>query len=252
MEILFILKKIIGFFLQPYGLIVSSFLLAIVFYFLGKKLLTNLSFILGLLLLFLFANPFVANFLSVNLENIYPKYNGEEAKYIIVMGNGHNENPNIPVSSILSDAGTKRTLEAIMIYNKMQHKPQIIFTGYNGFGKKFTYANMSANFATRLGVSPKDMIITGSEKDSDDEAKTAKKIAGDKKIIVITSAMHMPRVVKLFKKYNINIIPAPTDFQTNNKGFFSRPTIKYMQQSNFAIHEYLGLVLEEIKTLWKD
>lgn len=252
MEVLFILKKIIGFILQPYGLILSSFLLTIIFYFLGKKLLTKLSFMTGLLLLFLFANPFVANSLSFYLENIYPRYAEQQAQYIIVMGNAHNENPNIPTSSMLSDAGTKRTLEAVMIYKQMQNKPKIIFTGYNSFGKKFTYASMSAKFAKSLGVNPKDIIIMGSEKDSDDEVETAKKIAGNNKIIVITSAMHMPRVANMFKKYQLNFIPAPADFHTNNKGFFSRPAIKYLQQSNFAIHEYLGLVLEYIKTLWND
>jgi len=244
MDFLFLIKKIIGFLLQPYGLILLLFLFFIVFHFVGRKFLAKLSFLIGLLLFIIFANPFFANFLSVNLENIYPKYNNQNAKFIAVLGNGYNENLLIPTSSSLSDAGTKRVLEAVMIYHQMKIKPKIIFTGYSH--KQKTYAEMAANFAKKLKVKFSDMIIKGLEKDTDDEAITSKKIVKNQKVILITSAMHMPRSVALFKKYNINVIPAPTDFKTNNKGIFSTPTLKSFSQSNLAIHEYLGILWQKI------
>lgn len=251
MDILFILKKTIGFALQPYGFILICFVLFIVLRLFGKKILATFSFVLGVLLYILFANPFIANVLSNNLENQYPKYTGQNANYIISLGNEHYENENIPISSSLSGTGTKRVLEALSIYNSLKtatYSPKMIFTGYAGFGKKHTYATTAAYFATHFKVASKDMIISGAEKDTDDEAKFVKSIVKDDAIILVTSAMHMPRSVALFKKYGINIIPAPTDFKTDTKGFWSLPRIHYLQQSSLAIHEYLGIALEELKT----
>jgi uncharacterized SAM-binding protein YcdF (DUF218 family) len=244
-EILFLLKKTIGFLIQPYGLILSLFLFTIVFFIFGKKFLARLSFVFGFLLFIAFSNPFVANFLSSNLENIHPKYLGQQASFITTLGNGHYENNLAPTSSSLSSAGTKRVLEAVMIYHQMADnlkKPKIIFTGYSGFNNKKTYAQMAANFAKKLQVNPNDIIISGTEKDTDDEAKTIKKIVKNHQVILVTSAMHMPRSVDLFKKYDINTIPAPTDFKTDNRGVFSKPSFSSLQQSNLAIHEYVGIL----------
>jgi uncharacterized SAM-binding protein YcdF (DUF218 family) len=254
MEILFLIKKTIGFLIQPYGLILALFLFTIVFSIIGKKILSKISFIIGFLLFIAFSNPFIANFLSSNLENIHPKYANQPANFIVVLGNSHNENPLIPTSSSLSSAGTKRVLEAVMIYHQVADnlkKPKIIFTGYSGFNNKKTYAQMAANFAKKLQVNPNDIIISGTEKDTDDEAKTIKKIVKNHQVILVTSAMHMPRSVDLFKKYDINTIPAPTDFKTDNRGVFSRPNFLTLQQSNLAIHEYVGILwnslVEKIK-----
>jgi uncharacterized SAM-binding protein YcdF (DUF218 family) len=252
LEIIFILKKTIGFLLQPYGLILSCFLIFIISYAWGKKLLATLSFILGVSFYVLFAHPLIANFLSSHLENMHPKYANQIAKYITVMGNRHSESPLLPQSSVLSDAGTKHTLEAVMIYNQMVIKPHIIFTGYSGFNNQVSFAQTAANFAQALGVSQQHIIISGTEKDSDNEAQTVQRITKNNPTIVVTSAMHMPRTIGLFKKYNINIIPAPTDFKTNNKGLWSLPRLNYLQQSNYAVHEYLGIFLEKLKQLWKN
>jgi uncharacterized SAM-binding protein YcdF (DUF218 family) len=92
-EILFLIKKTIGFLIQPYGFILALFLFTIVFSIIGKKILSKISFIIGFLLFIAFSNPFIANFLSSNLENIHPKYANQPANFIVVLGNSHNENP---------------------------------------------------------------------------------------------------------------------------------------------------------------
>lgn len=249
-QVLFLTKKIVSFFIQPLGLLLFlAFLIFLLIkwrYFLTK--------VLALLLfagIFLFSYAPVANYLSLNLESKYPKYNNQQAKFISVLGNGHYEKNNIPISSSLSGASTKRVLEAISIYQQISPKPRVIFTGYAGLQGKISNAKMAAKFAKKFGIDGKNIIILGSEKDTIDEAKSIKNIVKNNEVILITSAMHLHRATIIFKKSKIKTISIPADFYTNNTGYFSLPKISYLQQSNAAIHEYLGIAWLKLKDSMK-
>ena len=61
--------------------------------------------------------------------------------------------------------------------------------------------------------------------------------------LLITSATHMPRSVKIFEKQGIRIIPIPVDYQTAN-------TLQWREFNitdgavlwNRLLHEYIGIV----------
>lgn len=216
------------------------------FYFLFKNQLLKAKLLLSFpfLLLLFFAHPFVANHLTLQLEKQHKIYqNDTPVGYIHILGNAHNKNPLIPKSSRLSDASTKRVLEAVMIYKKMDKKPKLIFTGYAGINNDISNAKMMADFANQLGVKNVDMIINGVPKDTKEEADFSKTIVKNKPFLLVTSATHMPRAIQLFKRIGLNAIPVPTDFKgkSNNIGFLSQPSIYNLQKSQNAMHEFLGI-----------
>ncbi|KRO59812.1 MAG: hypothetical protein ABS05_01945, partial [Pelagibacteraceae bacterium BACL5 MAG-121128-bin54] len=70
--------------------------------------------------------------------------------------------------------------------------------------------------AIKYGVSEENIILTDEVQNTDQEAKAIKEIlTEDAKIILVTSAFHMPRAEKVFKAANINLIPYPVDFQNS-------------------------------------
>jgi uncharacterized SAM-binding protein YcdF (DUF218 family) len=182
--------------------------------------------------------------LITNLEDVYPKFDVKDANisYIHVLGSGNNDdNVTQPVSSILNDASMKRVVEGVLIY-KQCPKAKLIFTGYAG---ETTLANAQANahMASLLGVDEKDMIINPVPKDTKEEVLFAKTIVGEKPFVVVSSATHLLRAIKLFKDQGLDPIPAPTDYKKRNiKTYLMKPDIETFRNSQIAIHEYVGLL----------
>ncbi|MCK4737516.1 MAG: hypothetical protein KAT10_03075, partial [Sulfurimonas sp.] len=85
MELGFILKKFITFFVEPLGIILALFVFGIYFLYRNKNSLAKLFLTLSLGFLLLFSYGPFSNFLVKNLENQYPKYDyKQDIKYIHV------------------------------------------------------------------------------------------------------------------------------------------------------------------------
>jgi uncharacterized SAM-binding protein YcdF (DUF218 family) len=68
---------------------------------------------------------------------------------------------------------------------------------------------------------------------------------GITKIILVTSAFHMPRAVGAFRKAGFEVIPAPAEFHTGwaPPRAFERwvPSVNSIRESDRALHEMVGL-----------
>jgi uncharacterized SAM-binding protein YcdF (DUF218 family) len=69
-------------------------------------------------------------------------------------------------------------------------------------------------------------------------------------VIMVTSAMHMPRAAMVFESYGFTVYPAPTDFRADAS--FQKKAINYLPQAGAlanttaALHEYYGMLAYEI------
>ena len=70
------------------------------------------------------------------------------------------------------------------------------------------------NFAIKFGIPEESIFLTDSVQNTHQEAKSVKKLlnSNEAKIILVTSAFHMPRAKKVFESYNIKVIPFAVDF----------------------------------------
>ena len=70
------------------------------------------------------------------------------------------------------------------------------------------------NFAMKFGIPEESIFLTDSVQNTHQEAKSVKKLlnSNEAKIILVTSAFHMPRAKKVFEVYNIKVIPFAVDF----------------------------------------
>ncbi len=243
MDTLFILKKIISYFVEPFGFIFLLFFMGLLAIYRGRasKAKFYLSFSFSFLLLF--AYPPFSNILVQNLEDVYPKFDEKDANisYIHVLGSGNTDDQKQPVSSIPNESSMKRVVEGVLIH-KNYPNAKLIFTGYAG---ETNLANAQANaaLAHALGVDKQDIIINPAPKDTKEEVLFAKTIVGKKPFIVVSSASHLLRSMKLFKDQGLRPIPAPTDFKKRAiDTYLMKPDIETFHNSQIAVHEYIGLL----------
>jgi uncharacterized SAM-binding protein YcdF (DUF218 family) len=82
---------------------------------------------------------------------------------------------------------------------------------------------------------------------------------GIKKVLLVTSAMHTPRALKIFQRQGIDVIPAPTDFLVSQgelqeltsspKGAILNllPDTTNLYQFTNALKEYIGSVIYSLR-----
>ncbi len=190
----------------------------------------------------------ISNLLIKPLENEYPVYqkNYKKIDFVVVLSGGADEKYGIPMNTSGDYATLSRLIEGIRVY-KLNPGSKILLTG--GVTEK-PFSEIEKALLEEIGI-PKDDIITESRSlDTCDEAANVKKIIGDAPFVLVTSAVHMPRAVKLFQKQGLAPIPAPTDFQgTENRMFLSGmiPSSGNLSASGRAMHEYIGLLWHKLK-----
>lgn len=249
MEIGLFIKKFITFFVEPMGMLMTLFVLGMYYMYKRNNVRAELFFLGSFLLLFLFSYKPLSNILVENLENQYSKYDySHQVKYIHVLGNGHTTDSEQPISSQLSFGGTQRVIEGVVIHKKTANS-KIIFTGYSG-RTDVTNAVMNSRLALALGVENENIIVNGNPVDTREEAIFTQGIVGKEPFVLVTSAMHMPRAMKLFKSYGMNPIAAPTNFRKINiSTALYEPRIEVLHTTKIAIHEYIGIFYAQIKNL---
>ena len=106
-----------------------------------------------------------------------------------------------------------------------------------------------------MGIPKKDLLTTYPVFNTLGEAKAIKNLLGRKtsnkqKIILVTSAFHMKRAMKVFEREGINVLPYPVDFRTS-KNLISKlrnplvwiPSSYYFNRSSEAIRELIGRIV---------
>ena len=103
-------------------------------------------------------------------------------------------------------------------------------------------------FLTDLGV-PKDRIVVeGQSRNTYENAREASELLAERgieRVILVTSALHMPRALATFRATQLDVVPAPTDFEVTTVGERTLldllPDAEALQGSSRALKEYLGL-----------
>lgn len=80
--------------------------------------------------------------------------------------------------------------------------------------------------------------------DTADETKLFSRIVGTRPFALVTSAYHIPRAMRLFRKAGLNPVAAPCEYRAKGLQAFPSyilPSADALLTSQLAIHEYLGI-----------
>jgi len=103
-----------------------------------------------------------------------------------------------------------------------------------------------AKFAEEYGIPSSQIIVTGDVENTRDEAKAVREMLtknNTNKVILVTSAFHMPRASKLFLKEGIEVQTYPVDFKagiSNITPMDFLPSADAFSSFQFSLRELIG------------
>ena len=218
------------------GLLLIGFIGLFILWFSKRKGFASFLLTLSLIGIFLLSFQPVTTPLLKSTERIYPSYISPEVpvEYVLVLGNGHVVDDGISPISELSRAAVMRLTEGIRIY-RMYPGAKLILSGYKG-GTTVSHARMMARVALSLGVNKSDILLLESAQDTHEEAIQTLNSVGNKTLVLVTSASHMPRAMAEFKQLGMNPTPAPTNYLEQSERFWYEQMGRwFMQLKDFLI-----------------
>ena len=249
----FLFKRVVGMLAQP---------LTVVFLFLAagmaltafteRKKNAFVCLALAGIVLFVCTFPPLVRWQAWPFERLYRPYlggGGEAFDAVVVLGNGvaHPGDGTIPALSRLNDCSRARLVEGVRLW-RLRPEAELIVCGY-GMGLE-NCADAMAEAAIELGVVPERVRRLGQSLDTRHEATLTGEIVGGGKVLVVTTAVHMPRAMAYFRAANVDATAAPCDFigaveesvrsDANRRNF--RPGGLGLTDSEEIWHEALGIV----------
>lgn len=206
------LHKILPLIFSPLILVIGLIILGIIFN------LRKFSLI-GVIVLILSSLPIISNKFIAYLEKDYQPIEIAEIENvdaIVVLSGmirviGDEENLKYEFNDSVD-----RFFAGLDLFNNNKSPILILTRGKMPWSIGIAEGEYLKELAIKYGVSEENIILTDEVQNTDQEAKAIKEIlTEDAKIILVTSAFHMPRAEKVFKAANINLIPYPVDFQNS-------------------------------------
>ena len=256
------LSKVMPTLIYPVGLACLLIILAL---FLGRRAgLRQVALILALLALCLGGNRWVAMGLARSLEWRYlPTTPIPTAQAIVVLGGG-TESPDSPRPMTEVNGAGDRVLYAAWLYQQGK-APVILASGgsVNWELRQTTSAQNMQAILQMIGV-PAEAIWTQPESRNtyEDALYSAQLLKGKsiRRILLVTSAYHMPRSVRLFQAQGLEVVPAPTDFQVTDADWRELtsadlrlqvlaflPSADSLGMTTRMLKEYLGMLVYDLQ-----
>jgi uncharacterized SAM-binding protein YcdF (DUF218 family) len=246
------LSKFLPLFLYPIGLITLLIFLALVFW---KKRRVSFTFLLiAFIVLLVAGNKYTATALARTLEWRYPKLvEGTTADVIVVLGGG--TEPMVePRSMVEINSAGDRVLYAAKLYRDGV-APVLLLSGGDIdflYDSPSTPADDMATLMEMLEIPREDLLIQNAslntQQDADFSCKMIKENGFDK-VILVTSAFHMPRSVALFEAQGCPVVPAPVDYSITRDSWetLTHPTIEEFVINLMPSYTHLSTVTKTMK-----
>lgn len=217
------LSKFLPPFIYPLG--IAILLLAGVLLFFRKRPRWRTGFEVAVLAILLLAsNRWISYSLARSLEWRYlPMAEIPRAEVIVLLG-GATEPSQPPRPQVEITGAGDRILYTGVLYQQGK-APVILASGGNIMWLENRPVSQAADMASALafmGVPSEAVWLEEKSQNTFENALYCAEILKKHKInriILVTSAMHMPRSVALFRKRGIDVIPAPTDYTVTQAGW---------------------------------
>ena len=257
------LSKFLPLLVYPLGLAcLLLFLSLLVSY---KRKTSNILIATALIVLWLSSTTGFSDLLARSLELKYlPPTEIPTGEVLVVLGGG-TEPASPPRTTVEINGAGDRVLYAAELY-KEGKAPFILLSGgdieWLSSGST-TPAEDMATLLMQMGVPESALWLETESKNTYENALYAKEFLEEQdinQILLITSAMHMPRAVALFEKQGFEVTPLPVDFSVTDSisvssgegNFISKlidimPSASNLALTTNAMKEYLGYFMYKLQ-----
>ena len=256
------LSKLLPLFIYPLGLTCLLTIAALILLWKQPRIAAG-AIGLGLLILLVSSNSRVSQSFVRSLEwQNLPNGELPKASAIVVLGGG-TKPPTPPRPWVdVSEAGD-RILYGALLYKRDQ-APWLILSGgrIQWDGKQPPESADMAEIATEMGVPESAILQDPSSLNTYQNAVNVRQILEQKnlagKVLLVTSALHMPRSLLVFRHQGIEVIPAPTDFLVTQRDLQPSTTVqgaildlipdtRSLHEFTQALKEYIGMVVYRLR-----
>jgi len=220
----------------------------------GKKKSGVLVLFLSIVLLYGASIFPVANYLCYYLEKDYIKSQSDARQNIdvlVVLGGGAHDINSLN-NTFSSEVTSARLLSAVEVYNKKGAKYFVCMGKGSG---KITEAEVMTRLAEKLGIPKEKIRMEAKSINTWDSAVELNQMFANKNISIglVTSASHLKRAEKEFKKYFNNVVPLPADYYyaSSAENIFVKyaPQTRSLYKTSLALKEIVGQLWYSVKSV---
>ena len=193
--------------------------------------------------------PMLSHWLGDSVEQQYPQVPIAalaKAPAIVVLG-GAVSPPQLGRTEIDLHSGADRVWYAARLFHAGKASLLVLSGGNDPEYQAFSEARAMSAFLADLGVPAQAMVLEEQSRNTRQNAANSAallKARGIDRILLVTSALHMPRAVALFTAQGLQVVPAPTDFEASQPpqpGLLAwLPDAGALDASGWAMKEIVG------------
>jgi uncharacterized SAM-binding protein YcdF (DUF218 family) len=227
----FMLKKVLTVALMPWSIAILLSIVALFLLYRNKAQKAKKYLIISILWTILMGWAPFSDAMLRPLESSYKRleYVPKDVKHVLLLGGDRK----------------RRAWEVLRLYHQRPDLT-IITSGYSLHGG-LSDARKTANLLIESGIPEKSILLQEQSKTTYEEVQDIQELIGKAPFILVTSAYHMPRSMKLFQKAGLKPISAPTDFNMEESGVMTMLQSHKLEDTEHAWHEYLGMVLYRLQ-----
>ncbi|WP_320465539.1 YdcF family protein [Pedobacter sp. CFBP9032] len=245
---IFILSKILIFILRPIVWVVAIFIVA---FFLKKR--RKQFLLVGILLFLFFSNSFIVGKITNSYEAEYPKLQHYDVGILLGGYSYYNERAH----QIAFGQSSDRLFQTIKLYKEGVIKKILLSSGSaNLLDTTVKEADLTIGFLRKLGIPDSVIMIENRSRNTVENAKYSlsmiKKRDLNAKILVITSAWHIPRSRLIFDKISKSKLDYyPTNFVGKTEyelSDFILPEAAAFLKWDMLLKEWVGYIVDSIRS----
>ncbi|MGC9505053.1 YdcF family protein [Baaleninema sp.] len=254
----FFLSKLLPLFVYPLGFSLLLMLASLVLLWKRPRW-GAFAVFLAFVVLMAGANGWVCAGLVRSLESQHiPTDEVPNAEAIVVLG-GATRSPSPPRPWVEVNEAGDRTLYGAKLYLDGKAEYVVLSGGRISWrGEVGSEAEDMAKIVEAMGVPSEQILLDRTSLNTHQNAVNVKEILeerGIQRVLLVTSALHMPRSLRVFKKQGIDAIPAPTDFLVTDASLAAMsdsweaivlnimPDAQRLALTTRALKEYVGIVV---------
>ena len=183
----------------------------------------------------LLLRPLQEEFIHFKIDNI------PDHSTVVVLGAGGEKLFNEHYAPAIFSFG--RIATAYMLLQQCQFECQILLSGGDVHHIGLSEAEIYANFLQRMGVKPQQVLLESDSLNTWQNARNTAQLLHkekNKRIFLVTSAVHLKRSLLYFRHFGIAAIPVFADYLAPIDSML--PNSYNAVLTEIAVHEYIGLL----------
>lgn len=255
---MFFLKKLISRLFFPVPLVLELLIFGLILQYFSKWKRTGKGFVLaGVVLLMVFGYNIGTEPVLRSIERRYPPVTEEvlsglpASTDILVLGQGLAAEPGLPANSRVGEVYLARILEAVRV---QRLKPgSRILVSVPGYVPREDKRDFLDGMADIVGLKRDVFVLLDGARDTADELSLAMTELRGNKLVVVSSASHLPRAMMMFADAGVDAVPAPCAYNvlTPGEGPWSPvslfPSAGNLLAAENAVYEMMGNVWFSLK-----